>query len=262
MVQVTWTLPGMLSPPTKAPSQQVPMGGMGPLGCTWSGATKGQTIMTGDILRDEQFLSIAQNASPCVPTVLVCHNTLIRSGISHILSGTQFVISDQPVEQASEMPALCLIHADRAAGELTETIERVKAQWPIARAVLFTEHMEPAAMVQAMQSGLDGHHGPTRSGNRRAISSYKFHNVCSAPNRGRRKVKMSHRSKRGMSHSPDGRAWEFGMGWVETSKRDLRRAGAGIDSISWWLSFFYEVLGCSCGFIPDDTRQVAGHVGC
>jgi hypothetical protein len=52
------------------------------------------------------------------------------------------------------------------------------------------------------------------------------------------------------------------MGWVETSEWELRRAEVpALSQISWWLSFFYEVLGCSCGFIPDDARQVAGHAG-
>jgi hypothetical protein len=64
-------------------------------------------------------------------------------------------------------------------------------------------------------------------------------------------------------HTPlDGRAWEFGMGWVKMSERDLRRAEVlALPQVSWRLSFFYEVLGCSCGFIPDDARQVAGHAG-
>src|SRR5687768_8120986 len=112
--------------------------------------------MNHDVVYNEQILSIAQNASSYVTTVLACQNTLIRSGISHILSGTQFVISDDPPEQASELPILCLIHTDQVADELAETIERLKAQWPSARVVLLTEAIEPAAMVQAFQAGLDG----------------------------------------------------------------------------------------------------------
>jgi hypothetical protein len=52
------------------------------------------------------------------------------------------------------------------------------------------------------------------------------------------------------------------MGWVEMSERELRRAEVlALPQISWRLSFFYEVLGGSSGFIPDDARQVAGHTG-
>src|SRR5215207_1465533 len=112
--------------------------------------------MNQDVVYNEQILSIAQNASSYVTTVLVCRNTLIRSGISHLLSGTHFVISEEPLEQASERPILGLIHADQAADELSETVTRLKAQWPSARVVLLTEHMEPAAMVQALQAGVNG----------------------------------------------------------------------------------------------------------
>jgi two-component system nitrate/nitrite response regulator NarL len=112
--------------------------------------------MNHDVVYNEQILSIAQNASSYVTTVLVCQNKLIRSGISHILSGTRFVLSDETLEQPSELPILCVIHGDQAADELTEIIEQLKAQWPSARVVLLTEAMEPAAMMQAFQVGLDG----------------------------------------------------------------------------------------------------------
>src|SRR5688500_11252294 len=110
--------------------------------------------MNHDVVYNEQILSIAQNPSSYVTTVLVCRNTLIRSGISRILSGTHFVISDEAPEQTSELPILCLIHADQAADELTETIETLKTQWPSARVVLLTDHMEPAAMASAFHAGL------------------------------------------------------------------------------------------------------------
>jgi two-component system nitrate/nitrite response regulator NarL len=112
--------------------------------------------MNHDVVYNEQILSIAQKASLYVTTVLVCQNNLIRSGISHILAGTRFVLSDEALEQPSELPILCLIHADQAADGLSETVEGLKAQWPSARVVLLTESIEPAAMMQAFQAGLDG----------------------------------------------------------------------------------------------------------
>lgn len=117
---------------------------------------KGLTIMNHHVVSHEQIISIAQNALPSVTTVLVCQNTVIRTGISHILAGTHFVISDEAVEQTPELPALCLIHADLTAGELAESVERLKAQWPSARVVLLTESIGPAASELARQGGLDG----------------------------------------------------------------------------------------------------------
>jgi two-component system nitrate/nitrite response regulator NarL len=112
--------------------------------------------MNHDVVDNEQILALAQNASSYVTTVLVCQNTLIRSGIRHILSGTHFVISDEGLEQTSERPILFLIHADHGADDLTETVETLKTQWPSARVVLLTDHMEPAAIISAFQAGLDG----------------------------------------------------------------------------------------------------------
>ncbi len=112
--------------------------------------------MSRDAVYNEQAHSTARNTSSNVTTVLVCQNTLIRSGISHILAGTRFVISDEPFERTSELPVLCLIHTDQAADDLPATIERLKAQWPSARVVVLTDHMEPAALVQAVRAGLDG----------------------------------------------------------------------------------------------------------
>jgi two-component system nitrate/nitrite response regulator NarL len=112
--------------------------------------------MDHDVVYNEQILPLAQNASSYVTTVLVCQNNLIRSGISHILAGTRFVLSEEALEELSELVGLCLIHADQAADEVSATAERLKSQWPAARVVLLTEAMEPAAMMQALQAGLDG----------------------------------------------------------------------------------------------------------
>ena len=112
--------------------------------------------MNHDVIYLEQILPLAQKASSYVTTVLVCQNTLVHSGISHLLSGTHFVISDEPLDHPSELPILCLIHTDQVTADATETVERLKAQWPSARVVLLTDHMEPAAMVQALQAGVDG----------------------------------------------------------------------------------------------------------
>jgi two-component system, NarL family, nitrate/nitrite response regulator NarL len=112
--------------------------------------------MNHDVIYNEQILPIAQNASSYVTTALVCQNNLIRSGISHIISGTHFVLSDATLEQPSELPILCLIHTDQGADGLTETIEQLKAQWPSCRVVLLADRIEPVALATALQAGLDG----------------------------------------------------------------------------------------------------------
>jgi two-component system, NarL family, nitrate/nitrite response regulator NarL len=112
--------------------------------------------MSYDVVYNEQIHPVAQKASSYVTTFLVCQNNLIRSGISHILAGTRFVLSDASLEHPSGWPILCLIHTDQVADGLTETIEQLKAQWPSGRVVLLTARMETAALASAFQAGLDG----------------------------------------------------------------------------------------------------------
>ncbi len=132
------------------------MASMGPLGCKLLNIIRGYTIMNHDVVYNEHILSIAQNAPAVVTTVLVCQNALIRSGVSHMLSGTHFIVSDEKPDRSPEGPVLCLIYSSPATDDLSETIEHCKAQWPSARVVLLTESMEPAAMAQTFQAGLDG----------------------------------------------------------------------------------------------------------
>ncbi|MGF9762234.1 response regulator transcription factor [Microvirga sp. 0TCS3.31] len=112
--------------------------------------------MDQDAVYSEQFRPLAQEARSHVATVLVCQNNLIRSGIEHILSGTQFDISAEADDQTSEAPALCLIYTDQAANDLCETVNRLKTRWPSARTVLLSDHLDPAAVTLAFQAGLDG----------------------------------------------------------------------------------------------------------
>jgi two-component system nitrate/nitrite response regulator NarL len=112
--------------------------------------------MNHEVIYLEQIVPLAQNASSYVTTVLICENTLVRSGISHLLSGTRFVISDEPLDHPSELPILCLILTEQVTADVPETVEGLKAQWPLARVILLTDHMAPGAIVPAFQAGLDG----------------------------------------------------------------------------------------------------------
>jgi two-component system nitrate/nitrite response regulator NarL len=49
-----------------------------------------------------------------------------------------------------------LIYLDQAADDVCETVSRLKTRWPYARTVLLSDHLDPAAGIQAFQAGLDG----------------------------------------------------------------------------------------------------------
>jgi two-component system, NarL family, nitrate/nitrite response regulator NarL len=119
--------------------------------------------MDHDIRYKEQFLSTAHNTSPHVATVLIGHNTLLRTGIGHILTGSRFALAQDVFRDASnvsafagDMPVLFLLCESRSSDEYVEVIGQVKAQCPAARVVILVDHMEAQAVMQLCQAGMDG----------------------------------------------------------------------------------------------------------
>jgi two-component system, NarL family, nitrate/nitrite response regulator NarL len=119
--------------------------------------------MDHDIVYKEQILPIAQDAFPHIVTVLIGQSTLLRMGIGHILSGTRFALAEDVhcdasnvSTTASNWPVLFLICESRSSDEYVEMIEQVKAQCPTARVVILVDHMEPQAVMQVCQAGING----------------------------------------------------------------------------------------------------------
>ena len=119
--------------------------------------------MGHDVVYKEQILPIAQDPFQNVTTVLICQNILLRTGISHILSGTRFILSDETCDNLSSLPAftdkvpvLFLICESRTPDEYAAIVDDVKAQCPSARVVVLSDSMEPQEVLQICQAGLDG----------------------------------------------------------------------------------------------------------
>ncbi len=119
--------------------------------------------MGHDVVYKEQILTIAQDPFQHVTTVLICRNTLLRTGISHILAGTRFILSEETHEDpaslaafADKMPVLFLICENSSPEEYIATVEKLKAHCPSARAVILADKIDPRAAVQVCQAGLDG----------------------------------------------------------------------------------------------------------
>ncbi|WP_246529410.1 LuxR C-terminal-related transcriptional regulator [Microvirga zambiensis] len=120
--------------------------------------------MDQDTVCSEKTLPLAVQACAYIATKLICRNSLIRSGIDHILAGTPFIVSAEADEQASEAPALCLIYTDQAGDDVCEVISHLKTRWPSARMVHLSDHLDPIAATRALQAGLDGLCPTTMSG--------------------------------------------------------------------------------------------------
>jgi two-component system nitrate/nitrite response regulator NarL len=118
--------------------------------------------MGHNVVYKEQILPIAQDPFQNVTTVLICQNILLRTGISHILSGTRFDLVQEAGDPSilstfpEGVPVLFLICEGRSPCEYAQTVKDVKAQHPHSRVVLLADNMDPQDVVEICKQGLDG----------------------------------------------------------------------------------------------------------
>jgi two-component system nitrate/nitrite response regulator NarL len=110
--------------------------------------------MDHDISYRTKPANLAQQAHPSVMTYLICQNTLLRTGVSHILEGTRFVVAADK-SGGGEKPELILCDSISEAGA-AETIKRLKEQHPGARLVALSDNLDPWAVQELCAAGLDG----------------------------------------------------------------------------------------------------------
>jgi two-component system nitrate/nitrite response regulator NarL len=119
--------------------------------------------MRHDVVYKEQILPIAQDPYQNVTTVLICQNLLLRTGISHILSGTRFILTKESCDDLANLPPftdnvpmLFIICESRPAADYATAVEQLKAQYSSARVVVLADAMEPETAMQLCRAGMDG----------------------------------------------------------------------------------------------------------
>ena len=119
--------------------------------------------MGQEIICETQIQPLAHTPCDHLTTFLVCRNTLLRTGISHILADTRFVVAAEAFDDwcalpaiADETPVLTLLCESLSAHMYEDTLEKLKAQCPFARVVVLADHLEPQAVVRLCAAGLDG----------------------------------------------------------------------------------------------------------
>jgi two-component system, NarL family, nitrate/nitrite response regulator NarL len=119
--------------------------------------------MDQEIIHETQIRPLAYAPFNHVTTFLICRNTLLRTGISHILADTPFVVAAETFDDLSAFPGithktsvLTLVCESLSAHAYEDTLEKLKAQCPFARVVVLADHLEPQAVVRLCTAGLDG----------------------------------------------------------------------------------------------------------
>jgi two-component system, NarL family, nitrate/nitrite response regulator NarL len=119
-------------------------------------------IMAHVIVR-MQLQPVAPSTFPHVTTLLICRNTVLHTGLGHVLSDTQFALADNVFEPTSDIsafagsePVLVLLCETLSLNEYLETLKRLKAQCPSAWVVVLADHLEPNAVMRLYEAGLSG----------------------------------------------------------------------------------------------------------
>jgi len=114
--------------------------------------------------RPSQVKAIDDDPRWEVMTTLICDNSLLRTGIQQILSGTTFAIAEGrtgpnlglPLEQGQE-PALIIIMASQSSmPTLIEMVRLAKESCPAARVVALVDQVNPDLMRVGLEAGVDG----------------------------------------------------------------------------------------------------------
>jgi two-component system nitrate/nitrite response regulator NarL len=113
-------------------------------------------------LRENETVSLEGPARQ-IATVLVCKNSLMSMGLTHLLSGSSFQVAAIIPDEASllaqnfrqAIDLFVLISNDLAEG-IANTVAALKAHAPSARVVVFADQFDGEFIRMALQAGADG----------------------------------------------------------------------------------------------------------
>jgi two-component system nitrate/nitrite response regulator NarL len=119
--------------------------------------------MNQDLVYKAQILPLARTPLHHVTTYLLCRNILLRTGIAQLLAGSQFALSGDASAGVPDLsaadnnpPTLILICESLSLEGYLGLFAELKERCPGARLVLLADHLEPQAIGQLVDAGLNG----------------------------------------------------------------------------------------------------------
>jgi two-component system nitrate/nitrite response regulator NarL len=98
-----------------------------------------------------------------VTTSLICDNTLLRSGLQRVLSGTPFVVAEggpaanpESIRRNAQEPKLIILAVSQPSPHTPETVRQIKDHHPAARIVLLADHLDLGTVTQGREAGVNG----------------------------------------------------------------------------------------------------------
>lgn len=118
------------------------------------------TLVTDHSSHDD---SLPDNLTRTIQTALICDNSLLRSGLQHILSETPFVIAgaasvagSKRFQGVAPAAALVLIEVSQNAGRVFEIVKQVREQLPEARIMVLADQVDLSFVQLGYAAGVNG----------------------------------------------------------------------------------------------------------
>jgi two-component system, NarL family, nitrate/nitrite response regulator NarL len=96
-------------------------------------------------------------------TILICKNSLLCTGLKHLLANTCFIVSDIVVDVTSSgryhfdaQPALFIVDASNFSEEVLGIIRLLKVRQPEARVAVVADHFDFGFVRLGISTGVDG----------------------------------------------------------------------------------------------------------
>jgi two-component system, NarL family, nitrate/nitrite response regulator NarL len=100
---------------------------------------------------------------PEVSTALICDNSLLRTGLQRILSGTPFALVEdgpatdpRPGSEGGQEAKLVILAVGQPSPHTPKMVRQAKERHPAARIVLLADHVDLALVTQGREAGVDG----------------------------------------------------------------------------------------------------------
>ena len=113
--------------------------------------------------RSSDTASTPRSLSPIIPTALITDSPRLRSGLQHILQGTQFDLTDavsaarsRRLRYFSPKPALVIVEVNQNTGRLREIVKQVRERSPETRVVTLADQFDLEMVRLGHEAGVNG----------------------------------------------------------------------------------------------------------
>ena len=121
-----------------------------------------QTLTLGPDRPSDTALT-PRSLTPIIPTALITDSPRLRSGLQHILQGTQFDLTDavsaagsRRLRYFSPKPALVIVEVNQNTGRLREIVKQVQERSPETRIVNLADQFDLGFVRVAHEAGVKG----------------------------------------------------------------------------------------------------------